>query len=1004
MSKIENQELVNEKISIKEQSTLLYRTLEEITEIKKQINVCVKDGEETNTDFNVRKELEKEFGVDKIKQQKTGNSEIDKLIPSKTGQGKGKIDIFIYNTFDNGLVDVIIEDKSPKDKTKEPLAEGIYYANEMNKHLEDKIRIVIGYNPAKNNDIKLKVLVEDSWENLVVDGKVINRLIGKELIRVIYENPDISNFEFKDVRNFTQKDFINILNQLRNLYRGLPDLATNDKSKIDITISFIALKMILEKEVVKAYKRRYFWNKIKTREDIKNSVEAILNDDLLSKYKTIFKITNSKKGNKQEIEFDFINKITSFEEPKIDDDIDKVIQIYQIINKLPQLHSLNIDLFGETYEVLANKKTKSEFGEFFTRRHIIKSLLDIFYSTNDIINVLKNYNSEEEIKICDTSCGTGGFLTESFKIIANYYNKNKTNYKKEINLSNMAQKVICGLDINGTNITRTQINMYLAGDGFSEIRQQDTLKLDKEEVYDYVVTNVPYGKGEILVDKTITNNKRLEINFVIKIIKLLKHNGKALIIVPDGLLEAPSLSPIREWILKQCKLTTIISLPKFAFAPYTKEKTYAIILEKRSEPLANLLDIENEQYWSYIIDNDGFANSDKKFETGLKEPNGKWKHNELSDWVETKNDGTKKQHKSIMVESFGKEHDEKVDVFYNEWDEKINGKKYGYISFKQVLSQIIENPKKLNDIEVINNINKLNNKELFNSCLFKNKINIKKIKEQFYDGEDPKEDNDFISVLEEVGVVYSYEDECFYSNITETKYLLNLIPEKYFRQPTISFITIKDLENKRIEIENEIKNLTLSISNDSIKNESNNIKERFKNLDSSVLSINGNEYFMKDLFHLYTGKNVTDEDIYNNKGNVPIVTAKTTNNGVSYYADEKYLKELEEKHLIEKECITWTRLGNAGTMFYRDTKFYPNDKCCYAIRKSDIVKYKYAYHVLKNYVKHFTTSNDTLAVFGLEQMANIKITVPSLEVQEQIINEYERISFLRKKLELILAI
>ena len=466
-------------------------------------------------------------------------------------------------------------------------------------------------------------------------------------------------------------------------------------------------------------------------------------------------------------------------------------------------------MFGETYEVLANKKTKSEFGEFFTRRHIIKSLLDIFYTTADITNILKNHNGEEEIKICDTSCGTGGFLTESFKLIANYYNKNKTNYKKEINLSKMAQKVVCGLDINGTNITRTQINMYLAGDGFSEIKQQDTLKLDKKEMYDFVVTNVPYGKGEVLVDKTITNNKRLEVNFVIKIIQLLKHNGKALIIVPDGLLEAPSLSPIREWILKQCKLTTIISLPKFAFAPYTKEKTYAIILEKRNEPLSDLLEIKNEQYWSYIIDNDGFANSDKKFETGLKEPNGKWKHNELSDWTEIKEDGTSKQHKSIMVENYRKEHNELIDPSFNEWGRKIEGKKFGYITFTQVFSHTIENPKKLSDVEIINRINTLKDKELFNNCLVKKKISIKRIKEQMYDGDEPNEESELNNTLQELGITYSYEDECFFSEETETTYLLNLIPEKYFRQKLINEITLDELKAKRLELENSLRNLSI---------------------------------------------------------------------------------------------------------------------------------------------------------------------------------------------------
>ena len=60
----------------------------------------------------------------------------------------------------------------------------------------------------------------------------------------------------------------------------------------------------------------------------------------------------------------------------------------------------------------------------------------------------------------------------------------------------------------------------------------------------------------------------------------------------------------------------IISLPKFAFAPYTKEKTYAVYLQKKNKAATR---IQKKPVWIYIIDNDGLANSDTRFPTKLKE-------------------------------------------------------------------------------------------------------------------------------------------------------------------------------------------------------------------------------------------------------------------------------------------------------------------------------------------------------------------------------------------------
>ena len=115
----------------------------------------------------------------------------------------------------------------------------------------------------------------------------------------------------------------------------------------------------------------------------------------------------------------------------------------------------------------------------------------------------------------------------------------------------------------------------------------------------------------------------------------MKVGGKSCIIVPDGMLENPSYAPFRKELLEKCTINAIVSLPIFAFAPYTKEKTYALFFRKRSEMNTK---IQKEPIWMYIIDNDGLANSDKRFPTKLRNNRNGWLHDEISGWVSTEGD------------------------------------------------------------------------------------------------------------------------------------------------------------------------------------------------------------------------------------------------------------------------------------------------------------------------------------------------------------------------------
>ena len=247
------------------------------------------------------------------------------------------------------------------------------------------------------------------------------------------------------------------------------------------------------------------------------------------------------------------------------------------------------------------------------------------------------YNENKKFSIIDPACGTGGFLTESFKVLLNNYKKSGTYTPKAKDF--LSKKCFYGVDVRDENISRTRLNMFLVGDGHTHMYSDNSLNPTTQngiatlsKKYRYVITNPPYGSGTIKAKTDKISTNRTEIAFICKVIDLLEVGGKACIITPDGVLENPSYNKFRQEILEKCEIYAIVSLPKFAFAPYTKEKTYALFVKRRSNKVTK---IQDKPIWMYIIDNDGLANSDKRFPTKLRNNRNGWMHDEISGWVST---------------------------------------------------------------------------------------------------------------------------------------------------------------------------------------------------------------------------------------------------------------------------------------------------------------------------------------------------------------------------------
>jgi hypothetical protein len=270
---------------------------------------------------------------------------------------------------------------------------------------------------------------------------------------------------------------------------------------------------------------------------------------------------------------------------------------------------------------------------------------------------------DNKYRVCDPACGTGGLLTEGYNTIRENIKQHyggEVPREKDILLS---KSVFYGNDIVAANVEKAKLNMFFAGDGHTNIKEVDSVKqlpkvtlADDTEGYNDIIANPPYGNGSAWYKQHVTwmNTKRHELVFVERMIKALKYGGKFGFVVPDGVLENPRWQDFRERMLEQAKIEAIISVPVHAFAPYCKQKTYLIIGQRRAyDQISRLTEDKdfkqeavdrntiqrqklselNEKIWFYIIDFDGFANSDKRFPTDLSRVNDnneiEFLHNDL---------------------------------------------------------------------------------------------------------------------------------------------------------------------------------------------------------------------------------------------------------------------------------------------------------------------------------------------------------------------------------------
>ena len=249
------------------------------------------------------------------------------------------------------------------------------------------------------------------------------------------------------------------------------------------------------------------------------------------------------------------------------------INIRKVLNKLNEM-DFNIakdrHAFGELYEtILKGLQSAGKSGEFYTPRAITQFITDMI-------------NPRLGEKILDPACGTGGYLTCAIEHLKTQA-KNVADRKSiEQNIAGWEYKPLPYL-LATTNLILHDIE--IPNIKFGDALEQPLSNFTEKHRVNVILANPPFGGivangNETNFPQTYRTKESADL-FLILMIHLLKQDGRAGIVLPDGSLTGDGVKQrVREKLLRDCNLHTIIRLPNSVFQPYATVATNLLFFDK----------------------------------------------------------------------------------------------------------------------------------------------------------------------------------------------------------------------------------------------------------------------------------------------------------------------------------------------------------------------------------------------------------------------------------------
>ena len=263
----------------------------------------------------------------------------------------------------------------------------------------------------------------------------------------------------------------------------------------------------------------------------------------------------------------------------------------KIINEFHYDHS---ERLGDAFEYLLSVLgSQGDAGQFRTPRHIIDFMVEVLAP-------------QKHETVLDPACGTAGFLISAYKHILRANTDAKGHSTLTPDEKGHLAKNFKGYDISPDMVRLSLVNLYLHGFTDPHIYEYDTLTSEERwnEYADVILANPPFmsPKGGIKPHKRFSiQAKRSEVLFVDYMAEHLTPNGRAAIIVPEGIIfqSQTAYKELRK-LLVENSLVAVISLPAGCFNPYSGVKTSILILDKS-------LAKQSDTVGFFKVENDGFG-------------------------------------------------------------------------------------------------------------------------------------------------------------------------------------------------------------------------------------------------------------------------------------------------------------------------------------------------------------------------------------------------------------
>ncbi|MFX1569651.1 MAG: N-6 DNA methylase [Promethearchaeota archaeon] len=380
----------------------------------------------------------------------------------------------------------------------------------------------------------------------------------------------------KDLKKYTNlKQVFKSINQ--HLYGKLKYTDTDTRTRSKEIVNLLLCKLVDEKFKKPEEKVEFCIKLGESKKDLLRRIRTLFNENVRDKFKNVMN------ANEQ---------ITLTEE-----------LVYLVVEELQEISLLESskDIFSDAFEIFVSKILKDEGGQFFTPPNIIEFM----------VNYL---NPNTNSKVLDPACGHGGFLLETKNLLWSKIESNESRIKSISNLF--------GIDKDLFLAKISKLYLEILSNGNSNIFCEDSLdpesyrspakQLIKNDEFDYILTNPPFGAKIPISDKKILKKYELahvwknvnskwevqdklvkqqspQVLFIERCVQLLKNGGKLGIVLPEGIFGNVTDHYIWEYLILKGKILGIISLDQNTFQPYTCNKTSILFFQKLNNTPENYM-------------------------------------------------------------------------------------------------------------------------------------------------------------------------------------------------------------------------------------------------------------------------------------------------------------------------------------------------------------------------------------------------------------------------------